>query len=256
MKRYELITALTMAASAIASPLFAQGSTDTTSATPAANTTAAAPDTRPTVAVMYFTNGALGKAHEDLDPLSKGIADMLITDMQGNSAIRVIERDQLQHLLEEQNLSNSDRVDRETAVQVGKLLGVHHMIFGGFVTDLKGNMRLDARAVNVETGEIEHVETVSNKQDNLMAMIDDLARKMNAGMKLPQMASAAAQASADHAKKVPFQSVMLYSRALAAKDKGDTDTAVQLFRAALEKFPDYDAAQTELRKLESQKAGE
>ena len=54
-------------------------------------------------------------------------------------------------------------------MKVGKLLGAQHMIFGGFMADPKGNFRIDARAVNVETGEIEHVERVDDKADNIMA---------------------------------------------------------------------------------------
>src|SRR5512138_1296037 len=115
------------------------------------------PDQRPTVAVMpNFDNGSVLN-HADYDALGKGIADVLITELSANSAIRVVERDRIQQLIDEQNLSTSGRVDKATAVQVGKLLGVHHMIFGGFIIDPKGQMRLDARAVNVETSEIEHV---------------------------------------------------------------------------------------------------
>src|SRR5687768_17283149 len=55
-------------------------------------------DTRPTVAVMYFTNAALVR-NDEYAPLSKGIAEMLITELAGNRSIRVVERDQLQKLL-------------------------------------------------------------------------------------------------------------------------------------------------------------
>src|SRR6185437_1853125 len=114
--------AATLAALTLAHPLHAQAPTDT----------------RPTVAVMFFTDGAIGKEHETLAPLSGGIADMLITDLSVNEKIRVVERDNLKKLMDEQNLSAGGRVDQETAVKVGKLLGVHHMIFGGFVTDGRG----------------------------------------------------------------------------------------------------------------------
>src|SRR5688572_4440736 len=134
-----------------------------------------AQNNKPTVAVMYFSNGAIGAANKDLEPLSKGIADMLITDLSNNPNIRVVERDQLQKLIAEQKLSESGQVSKETAVKVGKLLGAQHMIFGGFVTDPMGRMRLDARAVNVETSAIEHVESVTDKTDNLMTMISNLA---------------------------------------------------------------------------------
>lgn len=206
-------------------------------------------DQRPTVAVMYFNDGAIGKAHDDLAPLSGGIADLLITELSMNQGIRVVERDNLKKLMDEQNLSTGGRVDQETAVKIGKLLGAHHMIFGGFVTDGRGTIRLDARAVNVETSAIEHVETVQGKQDDLMALIDQLARKLNSGMKLPDIPKTVREASAEEAKRVPFQTAMLYSRALAAKDAGKNDEAVELLQRSLASFPDYAPAQRELAKL-------
>jgi len=226
--------AATLAALTLAHPLHAQDSTDT----------------RPTVAVMFFTDGAIGKEHETLAPLSGGIADMLITDLSVNEKIRVVERDNLKKLMDEQNLSTGGRVDQETAVKVGKLLGVHHMIFGGFVTDGRGQMRLDARAVNVETSAIEHVETVTGKQDDLMSLIAQLADKLNKGLKLPAMPKAVQDASLETAKKVPFQATLLYSRALAAKDAGKPDEAVELLQKSLAAFPDYEPAQRELKKLD------
>ena len=132
-------------------------------------------DSRPTVAVMHFNNGAIGKAHEELDPLRGGIADILTSELSANSGIRVIERDQLDKLVAEQNLSANGNVDKATAVRVGKLLGVHHMIFGSYVSDRRERVRFDARAVNVETGEIEHVETVSGKLDDFSDLITTLA---------------------------------------------------------------------------------
>jgi len=226
--------AATLAALTLAGSLHAQDSTDT----------------RPTVAVMFFTDGAIGKEHETLAPLSGGIADMLITDLSVNEKIRVVERDNLKKLMDEQNLSAGGRVDQETAVKVGKLLGVHHMIFGGFVTDGRGTMRLDARAVNVETSAIEHVETVTGKQDDLMSLIAQLADKLNKGLKLPAMPKAVQEASLQTAKKVPFQATLLYSRALAAKDAGKPDEAVELLQKSLAAFPDYEPAQRELKKLD------
>ena len=208
-------------------------------------------DTRPTVAVMHFNNGAIGKAHEELDPLRGGIADILTSELSANPGIRVIERDQLDKLVAEQNLSANGAVDKATAVRVGKLLGVHHMIFGSYVSDRKQRVRFDARAVNVETGEIEHVETVSGKLDDFSELITTLASKLNDGLKLPSMP----EHSADAAARPPFQVVMLYSRAIAEENGGRRDEAVKLYRAALDKFPEYAPAKKALDRLALPKTG-
>jgi curli biogenesis system outer membrane secretion channel CsgG len=232
----------------------------------------AAADTRPTVAVMYFDNGALVQ-HADYDPFSKGIADMLITSLAQNDRIRVVERDQLQQLLKEQNLATTTHVDPATAARIGKLLGARHMIFGGFVIDMHQNMRLDARAVNTETSQIEHVETVSDKADNLLPMVNQLADKLNSGLKLPAItasrtppSSTADTASVKSSKASPapvhrWQALLEYSRALVEEDNGNNAQAVTLYRQFLDATPpDFataqrDQAEDKIRKLSSAAGG-
>ena len=196
-----------------------------------------ASDGKPTVAVMYFNNGALSQ-HDDYEPLRKGIADVLITELAANDSIRVVERDQLQKLLEEQNLATAGRVDEATAVKVGKLLGAQHMIFGGYVIDKKGRMRLDARAVNVETSEIEYVSTVSDDADDVLALISKLASQLNQGMKLPGPRGAAAPTTTG-AKSNPaaLKSLILYARAVGAQDARDNKQAATLYQQFLDSSP-------------------
>src|SRR5688572_18917593 len=114
MRRTTVIAALTLAGSALLGGAERATAQD------------AGAESRPTVAVMYFNNGAIGSAHADMEALSKGIADLLITALQSNASIRVVERDQLQKLLQEQQLGQSGSVDRETAVRVGRILGAQH----------------------------------------------------------------------------------------------------------------------------------
>jgi TolB-like protein len=218
-------------------------------------------DGKPTVAILSFNNGSFGKDAKDYDGLSKGIPDFLITDMSANPSIRVIERDQVQKLVDEQKLVTGGQVDKETAVKVGKLLGAQHMIFGVFMTDPKGNFRIDARAVNVETGEIEHVERVDDKADNIMVSVGTLAGKLNTGMKLPARParrvgdatitpSGAVQAGAPAAtQKLPMRVAVMYGKALDMKDHGNKAGAVELFGAVLKEFPDYGPAKAEQAKL-------
>jgi TolB-like protein len=209
------------------------------SAIASARAQAPATDQRPSVAVMpNFNNGSVVN-HADYDALGKGIADVLITELAANNAIRVVERDKIQQLIDEQNLGASGRVDKETAAKIGKLLGVHHMIFGGFIIDPRGAMRLDARAVNVETGVVEYVETVTDKADNMLAILSGLADKMNKGMKLPPMPSGAARPALNPEGSKPgrWRDLIIYARAEDANDKKDRTRALALYKEFLDKSP-------------------
>lgn len=218
---------------------------------------AAAQAGKPTVAIMYFNNNVFTKDAKDFDGLMKGVPDFLITEMATNLNIRVVERDQVQRLIDEQKLVGAGQVDRETAVKVGKLLGAQHMIFGGFMADPKGNFRIDARAVNVETGAIEFTDRVQDRADNVLALVGQLAGRLNAGLKLPAAsmrtgdagAAGAQQAGAPTATKLPMRVAVLYGKALDMADKGDKARAVELFGAVLKEFPDYAPARKGMAKV-------
>ena len=204
-------------------------------------------DRRATVAVLYFTNGAL-MSGTDYAPLSKGMAEMLITTLAQNPGVRVVERDRLQQLIAEQNLGSGDRVDKETAIRLGRVLGAHHLLMGTFVIDPKQNMRIDVRSVNTETSQIEYVETVSGKADRMLAMVDELGTKVNTGLKLPDLPVRLQQTSATPEVKQgganQFRAVMLVSRALERQDRGDKAGAIALYKEALQAYPNFERAKT------------
>src|SRR5579884_1369055 len=72
------------------------------------------------VASIFGTNQDIGK----------GIADMLVDRLVSDHIYTVIERKAMDKLLAEQNFSNSDRADANTAVRLGKLLGVDAIVIG------------------------------------------------------------------------------------------------------------------------------
>jgi len=209
-------------------------------------------DTRPTVAVLPFVNSAIGTANAELAPLSKGIADLLITDLGMNSEIRMVERENIQQLLDEQRLEQDGRVDDATAARIGKLLGAKHMVTGSFITDRSGQMVVTLKAIDSETGRISWTYKDQGKTDDFLALVAKVAAAANTGLKLPARTPQAKAATAERAadqKKIPFQAVMLYSRALSAQDAGQKEEAIQLFTQTIERFPDFDDARKARAKL-------
>jgi curli biogenesis system outer membrane secretion channel CsgG len=203
---------------------------------------------KPTLAVLYFTNGALVD-NASYAPLSKGMAEMLITELAQNNAVRVVERDRLQSLIEEQNLQNSDRVDKEIAVKLGKTLGARHMLMGTFVIDPKKNMRIDVRAVNTETSVIDYTESVTGNADNLLQLVIQLGQKVNAGLKLPALKTASINTPASKSPN-QFKAAMAMSQAIDAEDHKDKVKAVSLYKQAIALNPDFDRAKVRLASIE------
>src|SRR2546422_11482680 len=92
---------------------------------------------------MPFDNGgSYGRDRGDFDALQKGIAGMLIWELAANPAARVVEREEIQKLIEEQNLGASGRVDAQTAAKIGKLVGARYVVLGTFI-DFYGDFRVD-----------------------------------------------------------------------------------------------------------------
>ncbi len=210
-------------------------------------------DTRPTVAVLPFVNSAIGQSTTELAPLSKGIADLLIVELAQNPLIRVVERENLQRLLEEQNLARDGRVDDASAARLGRLLGAKHMITGSFITDRSGTMVLTIKTIDTETSRIVWTHMDREKTENFLALVAKIGAAANAGLKLPEIPAAArqtSQARSERQARVPFQAVMMYSRAISAQDSGNRAEALTLFQQTIDRFPDFEDAKTAKARLE------
>jgi TolB-like protein len=216
-------------------------------------------DTRPTVAVLYFTNGSLQR-NADYAALSKGIATILITDLASNTKVRVVEREQLQSVLEEQNLASAGRVDNETAAKIGKILGAKYMLTGGFVVDLADQMRLDVRAVDVETSLVlsQQAWSVRGKTADLLDLISQMSGKVNDGLKLPALQSTSGSsqskpASTSKPSREGLRLAMLLGKAAEEQDKKNVNGAIVLVNQALEIEPNDPSAKKMLAALQRQK---
>jgi curli biogenesis system outer membrane secretion channel CsgG len=62
--------------------------------------------------------------------IGKGIADMIVDRLVQSGSYSVIERKALDKVLAEQNFSNSDRADPNSAAKIGRVLGVDAIIVG------------------------------------------------------------------------------------------------------------------------------
>src|SRR6185436_19256166 len=111
----------------------------------------ASQDARPGIAVLDYDIGMVfGSDREDYDALRRGLASLTITELSSNQAVRVVERTQLQQLLQEQNLGREGRVDPQTLSRIGRLIGARYMVTGTLF-DNRGDVRVDTRIFDVET---------------------------------------------------------------------------------------------------------
>ncbi|MDJ0651042.1 MAG: CsgG/HfaB family protein [Xenococcaceae cyanobacterium MO_188.B19] len=113
----------------------------------------------------------------------KGISDLMVNELVKTGQYSVIERSEIEAILQEQNLGASSRVDATTAANIGRLLGVETVIIGSItqcdlqiknsgggvfgtgadVTKVKAYVQLNARLINTTTGEIINVAEGTGK---------------------------------------------------------------------------------------------
>jgi TolB-like protein len=204
-------------------------------------------DTRPGLAVLSFENGgSYGQDKEVFDAFQVGLQQMLITELAGNQALRVVDRTRINELLAEQDLGAAGRVDANTAARIGRLVGARYVVLGGFI-DFYGDFRIDARIVNVETSEIVKVVKAQDKRDKLYSLVVSLSNDLTRNVNLPPLPRQALEER--QAREVPTEALTLYSRALLYADRGDRDRAIELFDRAIQVFPEYTEAKEELRQL-------
>lgn len=196
-----------------------------------------------TMAVLDFDNNSIGSDKEGWEPMGKGLAQMLITDLSKIVKLKVIERERIQYILNELKLEQDQAFNQETAVRIGQQLGVHSMLFGGF-SKIGKTMRIDARLIKVETSELIKAEEITGKADDFLTLEKELALKIAKNLKVP--------VTTDEVKVIKkvqnrsLEAALAYSEGLSLLDKEDYKQAKKKFEEALKFNPNYAAAQKKL----------
>jgi curli biogenesis system outer membrane secretion channel CsgG len=110
-----------------------------------------APAPKRRVAVLDFDYATVHEYVLDLfgsdQDIGKGIADMLVTNLVRNGTYSVIERKQLDRILQEQNFQQSGRADPSSAVRLARILGVDAIIIGSITQFGRDDKKLGVGAV-------------------------------------------------------------------------------------------------------------
>ncbi len=170
-----------------------------------------------TIAVLYFENNSVVDK-DKLDPLKKGLADMMITEMTKIKGLRVVERQRIQSIIEELNLNETDMVDKTTTQKMGKLLGAKVMLFGGFSNLFNDKLRIDVRIVRTETGETLKAEEETGELDEFLTMLQSLVKKIAKDLDVKMTSEDEDRLEAS--KDGNFDGYVTYAKALNFEDQG------------------------------------
>jgi len=199
-----------------------------------------------TIAILDFDNNSIGDKGE-LDPLGKGFAEMLITDLSKLVSLKVVEREKIQWILKELELQQTEAFDKTTAVRIGKQLGVHSVLFGSFIK-FKEKMRIDARLIKTETSELIKAEEITGKADDFIELESKLALKIakNLDVEVSKHEKSEIENKKD---EISLDALLEYCHGVKYMDQGDYKKACAKFEEALTISPNYIKARKRLEAL-------
>jgi TolB-like protein len=105
----------------------------------------------------------------------------LIAALVDRNRFKVLEREQLSKILEEQKLNQSSLIDRGTALQLGRLAAVHVIVTGSIIETSSG-IEIVSRMIDTETSEILATQDVYDERKDpaaLRALAEAMAIKIH-----------------------------------------------------------------------------
>lgn len=201
------------------------------------------------IAVLPFEDrGSYGQDKEVFRALELGIPAVLIAELSRHPRARLADRARVARALQAQNLGPDARVDAATAARVGNDAGARYAVTGNFA-DFYGKFRVDARVVDVGSGQI--LKVVSNNdpalQDraDLSRIIQGLAEKILTAASL----SPAGAGAGNQGRNVPTEALTQYSLGLLYEGEGNKAKAGEHYQRALTAFPDYSEAREGVQRV-------
>lgn len=196
--------------------------------------TALAPEPS-TVAVLPITIAG----DSTYQPLSRGLAELMLTDLAMIRSLRMLERLQVGALLDELKLGQSSRADPATAARVGRLLRAERMVQGVASIATNGPVRMSTAVVRGD-GTVRTGAQVSGSFKQLLDLEKQLVFGLASDLGI-QLTEAERQRIQRQGPK-NLAAFLAYSKGLEALDRGDYRAAAAHFSAAVRADPSFQAA--------------
>ena len=180
----------------------------------------------------------------DYEPLIYALADMMTTDFAVSNALIVLERAQIQSLLNEMALTDAGYAEPGTGARAGRMLQAEHVVQGVLTTLGQDELQILTDVLNVPNATSAGVETASDELVNLFDMEKDLVFRIIRDRLGVQLTPAEEQAILDN-RTDNVLAFLAYGRGLRQKDDGNYSAAQAEFEEAQSLDPDFDAAAAE-----------
>lgn len=191
-----------------------------------------------TFAVFPFTYTG---RREELKPLGRGLAHVVVTDLAKVRQLRLLERQQVQFLIDELRLGEEGRVDPATGARSGRLLQASQVLQGA-LGDVPGSvqLRLDATVVTTVSAEVAATGEAADRLESLFDLEKEVLFQLLERLGV-QLTPAEREALAER-PTASLQAFLAFSRGLEAEDRGDLALAAAEYREAERLDPSFEDA--------------
>lgn len=183
-----------------------------------------------TLTILNFDNNSAIKKY---NPLGKGIADMLTTDLTYIKGLKIVEREKLNELLKEINLSKTGFVDKKTALKIGKGLNANWILKGSF-TIVKEKIRIDVNVIDTESSVVVDSVFVEGNVNNFFKLQKELVKKITKAIKTDEELIMDEYEKNLKTEVKNFDSIISFSKAIELYDNKKYKEAEAEFKKSLE----------------------
>ena len=186
-------------------------------------------------------------------PLGRALAEFLVNDLSQTSRLKVVERAQVQLLLDEMKLGASGAVDPATAARTGRMLGAERVVQGsidGSVREVQLQTSIVRVIGNQWPGEATAGAAALSETDALAAlsaMQKRLALKIYSSLGI--VLTEAEQARVSRRATENLAAILAYGRGLQSEDAGDFATAARNFAESAALDPNFAAARASANRV-------
>jgi TolB-like protein len=176
-----------------------------------------------------------------LQPLERGFAELLTTDLSRSSQLTVVERARIQALVDELRLQQAGMTDSTTNVRAGKIIQAGRIVSGQIVQN-EQRLRVDAAIVNTTTSALAGGAANENTLEQLFAIEKAIVLQLfdSLGVTL----TTAERNAIEQRPTRSLQAFLAYSKGLSLEDQGRFDEASRSFQDAARLDPSFTQAQT------------
>ncbi len=186
--------------------------------------------------------------NESFAPLSRALAALLGVDLAQTDRLRVVERAQLQYLLDELQLAESARVDTLTAARAGHLVGAGRIVQGR-IDGAADEIRLQAAVVTVGGAEAVRVLDEEGRLNSLFDMEKQLALDIYDALGI--QLTVAERQRVNRRQTQNIQALLAFGYGLEAADAGRWDEALERFAEASRLDANFELNQDWITRVEA-----